>query len=271
MVRVIQISDTHLGRAKSHFVENWPPLAKWLFDEAPDLIVHSGDISVDGADIDDDFVYCRELMADLPAPMLVVPGNHDVGEPHNPHQPVDDARLARWNKHYESDCWVHDLEDWRILGFDTMIFSTGRLEEEAQFQWLEKQMASAGGRRIAWFCHQPLFIKNWDDEDNGYWSVKPEPRARLHALAQRYGLALVGSGHLHLSHQMNIDGTEFIWCPSAAFTVGPDLQPPLGGEKTLGAVRYEFSGHDFRFERVHLPQLQQMWIDDVVAEVYPPR
>ncbi|MBV2143613.1 metallophosphoesterase [Falsochrobactrum sp. TDYN1] len=271
MVRLIQITDTHLGRGKAHFNENWEPLAAWIAAETADLIIHSGDISVDGADVEDDFLFCRELMGDIAAPMLVIPGNHDVGEPKNPHQPVNAERLARWNRYFGADHWVKDIEDWRLLGFDSMIFSSGLPEEEAQFRWLEKQMAEAAGRRIAWFSHQPLFINSWNDADNGYWSVKVEPRARLHALVEHFDVGLIASGHLHLSHDFTLDDIQFVWCPSAAFVVGPEMQPPLGGEKLLGAVSYMFSGRDVTFERIHLPQLKEMWIDDVVAEVYPPR
>ncbi|MBB4093114.1 metallophosphoesterase family protein [Brucella pecoris] len=271
MVRVIQISDTHLGRHRAHFVENWQPLKNWLASENPNLIIHSGDISVDGADVEDDFAFCREVMVGLPAPMLVVPGNHDVGEPQSAHQPTNEHRLERWNRQYGADFWAKDVGAWRLLGFDSMILSSGLAAEEAQFHWLERQMESADGRRIAWFTHQPLFINGWDDIDNGYWSVRPEPRTRLQRLTQRFGVDLIANGHLHLSHDFVLDGVQFVWCPSAAFAVGPDMQPPLGGEKQLGAVRYEFSDAGFTFERIHLPELTMMWIDDVVHEVYPPR
>lgn len=271
MEKVIQISDTHLSRNKAHFVENWRPLVDWLEKEDPSLIIHTGDISLDGADVDDDFTFCRELTGMLRWPMLVVPGNHDVGQFGSPHQPVDPERLARWNLHYKADHWVHDLPGWRLIGFNSMLCSTGLPQEQDQLEWLELQMAGADRRNIAWFCHQPLFIRDWDDGDNGYWSVKPEPRRKLRALADRYRVALVGSGHVHLSHDIKIGGTEFLWGPSAAFTVGEALQEPLGGEKLLGAVRYEFLEAGFEYERIHLPDLRQMWIDDVVAEVYPPR
>ncbi|MFC0244022.1 metallophosphoesterase family protein [Falsochrobactrum ovis] len=271
MVCVIQITDTHLGRDKTHFNENWEPLAAWLSTQAPDLIIHTGDISVDGADVEEDFSFCTELMEELAAPLLVTPGNHDVGEPKNQHQPTNVDRLDRWNRYFGADHWVKDIEDWRLLGFNSMIFSSDLPEEETQFRWLEKQMSEAEGRRIAWFTHQPLFINNWNDADNGYWSVKAGPRARLHKLAERFDVGLIASGHLHLSHDFTLDGIQFVWCPAAAFVVGPQMQPPLGGEKLLGAVKYIFSGRDVTFERIHLPQLKEMWIDDVVAEVYPPR
>lgn len=272
MTKVIQISDTHLGRTKDHFAGNWAPLAAWIAQEAPALIVHSGDISVDGADIDDDFAYCRELMADLPAPLLVVPGNHDVGDPFSQWQPPTDERLTRWAGHYGADCWFDDrIEGWRLIGFDTMIMSSGSEAEEKQFAWLEEVMAGANGRKIAWFCHQPVFIESWDEGSRGYWNVKEAPRARLKAMADKYGLSLVGTGHVHLANHLQIGGTDFVWCPSAAFVCGPAHQEDLGGEKFLGAVRYDFTPEGVKIDIVKLPELKLMWIDDVAHEVYPPR
>ena len=45
---IIQISDTHLSPVKPHFADNWKPLAEWLAAEGPDLVIHTGDVTVDG-------------------------------------------------------------------------------------------------------------------------------------------------------------------------------------------------------------------------------
>jgi 3',5'-cyclic AMP phosphodiesterase CpdA len=271
MTRITQISDTHLSRRKPHFVANWNALVGWIKEQRPSLIVHSGDVTVDGADDEDDLSYCAEILTGIDAPMLVVPGNHDVGEPKHPYQPVGGQRLERWRRHFGPDRWVHDLPNWRLIGFNSMILGSELADEEGQYRFVEESMATAGGRRVAWFCHQPLFINGFDDGDNGYWSAKPDPRSRYRALTQRFDVALVASGHIHRSRDMVVDGIQFVWCPSTAFVVGPDLQPPLPGEQTLGAVTYDFGSRDVQFQRLALPSLAHSWIDDVVDEVYPPR
>jgi hypothetical protein len=40
-MRIIQISDTHLSPGKAHFVDNWPPLARWIAEQRPDLVIHT--------------------------------------------------------------------------------------------------------------------------------------------------------------------------------------------------------------------------------------
>lgn len=271
MRRIVQISDTHLSPNKPHFACNWQPLTAWLTTQAPDLVVHTGDVTVDGADVDEDMRHCRELLDGVGVPVLSIPGNHDVGEAHHPHQPVNETRLARWREHLGPDFWVHDLEDWRLIGLNSMLFGSGEAEEERQLGWLEQQIAEAGGRRLGWFLHRPLFVEAPDEGDKGYWSVPPTPRAHLLDLVRRHQVAFVASGHLHRAHDIEVDGTRYIWGPSSGFVVGEALQPGMAGTTTLGAVTYTFDGRDYEAAIHEIGALETLWIDDVIHEVYPPR
>src|SRR5438132_1151486 len=189
--RVLQISDTHLSRMKPHFAANWAPLREWVRRQNADVIIHTGDLTVDGADHEEDMREGAQLMRSLSAPFLAVPGNHDVGEAGNPHQPVDAERLDRWRRHFGDDWWSHDLENWRLIGLDSMLFGAQNDEEKRQFEWLDRTLSTAGGRRIAWFTHRPLFIERPEEGDTGYWSVKPGPRAKLLDRIRRHDVALV--------------------------------------------------------------------------------
>jgi 3',5'-cyclic AMP phosphodiesterase CpdA len=268
-MRIIQISDTHLSRAKPHFGGNWAPLAAWIAQQRPDLVIHTGDVTVDGAEAEDDLRHAAELMRDLGVPFRAVPGNHDVGDSGHPRQPVTDQRLARWRAYFGPDRWVEDVEGFRLVGLDAMLFGSGHAEEAAQIAWLGAVMREARAQPVAWFLHRPLFLDSPDEGDTGYWSVKPATRAALHELMRRHSVALVASGHLHKAHQAVGGGVQYVWCPSSAFLVGPAIQPPMPGEKRLGAVRYQIEGKSIDAEIVEVPGLRQYWIDDVVDEVYP--
>lgn len=271
MLRVVQISDTHLSPNKPHFAGNWQPLTAWLAAQKPDLVVHTGDVTVDGADVDEDFGYCSGLLTALGVPVLSVPGNHDVGEAHHPHQPVGAPRLARWREHLGADFWSHDVEGWRLIGLNSMLFGSDEVDEARQLTWLEQQIATAAGRRLGWFLHRPLFIEAPDEGDKGYWSVPPKPRAHLLDLVRKHQVAFVASGHLHRAHDFAVDGTRYIWGPSSGFVVGEALQPGMAGTTTLGAVTYEFEGRDYAAAIHEISALRTLWIDDVIHEVYPPR
>jgi 3',5'-cyclic AMP phosphodiesterase CpdA len=268
-VRIIQISDTHLSPNKAHFSDNWAPLAAWIAAERPDLVIHTGDVTVDGADVEEDLRYAAALMRDLRVPFRAVPGNHDVGEAGHPRQPVNAERLARWRTYFGPDRWFEDAEDYRLIGLNAMIFGSGEPEDATQRTWLESVMGDGKGRRIAWFLHRPLFLDSPDEGDTGYWSVKPRPRARLMELVQRYSVVLVASGHLHKSHQTTHQGTCYVWAPASSFLVGSEMQPPMPGEKQLGAVLYELDGAALDVEIIAVPGLSQHWIDHVIHEVYP--
>ena len=271
MARVLQISDTHLSRTKPHFTANWAPLRDWILRQNADLIVHTGDLTVDGADHEEDVREGAELMRSLQAPFLAVPGNHDVGEAGNPHQPVNTERLDRWRRHFGADWWSRDVENWRLIGLDSMLFGSGDDEERCQFEWLRQTLTTADGRKIAWFTHRPLFIESPNEGDTGYWSVKPPSRAPLLELVERYDVALIATGHLHKWRNDMIDRCRYVWCASSGFLVGPDNQRDMPGEKRLGAVIYEFSGSDVSITAGDVPGLKTLWIDDVLHEVYPPR
>jgi 3',5'-cyclic AMP phosphodiesterase CpdA len=143
-MRIIQISDTHLSPGKTHFADNWAPLALWIAEQCPDLVIHTGDVTVDGADVEEDLRSTAELMRGLGVRLRAVPGNHDVGDPGHKHQPVNEARLQRWRSHFGPDRWVEDIEDRRLIGFDAMLLGSGEREEALQARWLEAAMNDAG-------------------------------------------------------------------------------------------------------------------------------
>lgn len=268
-MRVIQISDTHLSPGKPHFTDNWPPLAAWIAAQQPDLLIHTGDVTVNGADVEEDMRHAAELMRCLGVRFRAVPGNHDVGDAAHPRQPVNGERLARWRAYFGPDRWAEDVEGFRLIGLDALLLGSGDPEEAAQLAWLQGVMNDTQGRRIAWFLHRPLFLDKPDEGDTGYWSVKPQPREVLIELVRRHSVLLVASGHLHKAHQTVFDGTSYIWGPASSFLVGPDIQPTMPGAKQLGAVRYELDGTALTTEIIDVPGLAQHWIDEVIEEVYP--
>jgi len=270
-MKIVQITDTHFSPTKPHFNGNWEPLASWIEQSGADLVVHTGDLSVDGADKDDDIAFCMDLMREVSAPMLLVPGNHDVGHLPGSLQPVNAGRLERWRRLVGPDYWMEDAGSWRLIGLDSLLMGFDDAEDEAQFEWLRSALESRGGRRVALFAHKPLFVDAPGEGDTGYWSVRPAQRQRLYDLIAAHDVALFASGHLHRAWQGRYENTSLVWGPSAAFVVG-DMERDMPGERLLGAVIHQF-GHQFgdtvASEIVAIPGMTAFVLDDVVAEVYP--
>ena len=267
-MKIIQITDTHLSALKPQFQENWKPLVEWIDSMEPDLVVHTGDLTVDGADFEEDLVHGREMLGDLRYPTLCVPGNHDIGDMPGTRQPINGERLSRWRRIIGPDRWVHDLGEWRLVGLNSLIIGSGSSEEYEQLAWLEDTLRTRDGRRVLVFKHKPLFVEDPEEGETGYWGLRPEPRRRLLELFRENGVELVASGHLHRARI--VEGAPFrrVWGPSSGFVVGPMVQMPYGDAIVGAAVHTLGAGIESRI--VPLDVLKPIVLDDVIHEVYPP-
>jgi alkaline phosphatase D len=266
-VKIIQITDTHFSPSKPHFNGNWEPLAAWIEEAGADLVIHTGDLTVDGADKDEDISFSMELMRQISVPMLLVPGNHDVGHLPGSLQPVNAARLDRWRRLVGPDYWAEDVGDWRLIGLDSLVMGFEDAEEEAQFEWLQSMLESRGDLRVALFAHKPLFVDELMEGDTGYWSIRPRERQRLYGLVAAHDVRLFASGHLHWAWKGHYQNTSLVWGPAASFILdGMERQMP--GERLIGAVMHVF-GDEVTSEIVAIPGMTAYVLDEVVAEVYP--
>lgn len=267
-MKIVQISDTHLSPSKSHFNNNWEPVRAWIEEMAPDLVIHTGDLTIDGADREDDITFSLGLINRLSMPVLVVPGNHDVGHLPGSHQPVDPERLARWRRLAGPDYWVSDHGDWRLVGFNSLLVGFEDEEEEKQFAWLEEQLRDRDGRKVAVFAHKPLFVDEPQEGDTGYWGIRPRQRQRLFDLFAGADVALHASGHLHWAWTGEHAGMSLVWAPPTSFIIDT-LERQMPGERLVGAVVHTFSEAGVVSEIVAVPGLVSHVLDPIVEEVYP--
>jgi len=267
-MRIIQISDTHLSATHAHFAANTTAFRAWLAAQQADLIVHTGDLAMDGAADPADLAMAAAWNTGLGIPVVSVPGNHDVGDAATirPDQAVDDDRLAAWRAHLGADRWSVDRDGWRLIGLNAMLLGTGHAEEEAQFDWLAQALVGAGP--IALFLHKPLFIDAPDEGPRGYWTVTPEPRRRLLGLLAGSRVRLIGSGHLHIHRHLHVDGIDHVWGPAASFVCG-DSQEDLGGARRLGAVVHTFGADRVESHFVRPVGLEDLTIEPVQRIIYP--
>ncbi|MBY0612733.1 MAG: metallophosphoesterase [Beijerinckiaceae bacterium] len=267
-MRVIQISDTHISAEHAFFDRNTRAIKAWLLGQTCDLVIHTGDVSMDGAGAAADFEASGRWLADMPCETLCVPGNHDVGDLASikAAQPVDDQRIAAWRSAIGPDYWVRDRAGWRLIGLDAMLLATGHPDEERQFDWLEQQLRTS--LPVAIFLHKPLFVDHPDEGPRGYWTVLPEPRRRILDLMGRADVKLVASGHLHIHRQLRHGAIDYVWGPAASFVVG-DSQEPLGGERKLGVVEHVFSVDGVTSRFIRPDGLEDLTIDPVLHILYP--
>jgi alkaline phosphatase D len=266
-MKIIQITDTHFSPDKTHFNANWAPLLTWIEEQKADLIVHTGDLSVNGADHVHDITFSMDLMRQVSTPMLIVPGNHDVGHLPGSDQPVNTERLKRWRDLTDGDRFVEDANGWRFVGLNALLLGHEDEEEEAQFEWLRTAFEERNGRRLALFSHKPLFVDEPHEGDTGYWGVRPIQRKRLYDLIAAHDVPLFASGHLHWAWKGKFENTSIVWGPSAAFVIDT-LEREMPGERLIGAVVHEFTD-EVTSDIVTVPGMTAHVIDEVIHEVYP--
>lgn len=246
--RIAQITDTHLSRSRPLFDGNFLPLAEALHAAGPDLVIHTGDLSLDGADSDDDLVHGVEAMNSLGLDWVAVPGNHDVGDDAvlGGRQPITPERLARWERRVGPLGFCRDIPGWRLIGLDTQGFSAN----PGHRAFVAEAIRGAGDRRLALFQHKPIAEESLADTAVNYWPLLPPARAELLSWFEGRLPDLIASGHVHQQRDRLADGIRQIWAPAVAFIVGDAFHHPMG-EKLLGWVEHSFHADGRHEARVH--------------------
>ncbi len=270
-VRVAQISDTHLSREKPFFVANFNMVAAALAASAPDLVVNTGDVSLDGVAEDDDLAEARRLHEAIGLPARFIPGNHDVGESHDvpgsKETPISIASRERYLRHFGEDFWQIDVPGWRLIGVNSQLLGSNLGPAAAQLDFLAKA-AESGERRLALFVHKPLFDASPDEAAVTGRFVNPEARARLLAAFGERRPLVVASGHVHQYRSTLAGAVRHVWAPSTGFII-PDSHQPCYGEKEVGYVEHRFEPDGSHASMlVRPPGLQRLDMADFAAAAY---
>lgn len=275
--RILQISDTHLSPRTEHFRLNNDLMREPLHRSDHDLIVHTGDITLDGVRYEEDHAYCRDFFGQFPKQVRFIPGNHDVGDNPALSKPeqmngsaINLGRLERYRRFFGPDRWSFDTPAWRLIAINSMLVGSGLDEEQAQFDWLDQQVAGAKSRHIAFFTHQPLFIDEPEPTELTYWTVDPSGGRRFRSLVADSRLRLIASGHLHQQRSRRHGAIALEWGPSVAFTTREALVPEMGGSRQVGHLEHTLHD-DGRVETLTLrvPGSINSHLDDMIDEVYP--
>ncbi|MDX1580591.1 MAG: metallophosphoesterase, partial [Alphaproteobacteria bacterium] len=200
MTRLIQITDTHLSPTHGFFYGNVARTLALINQSQPDMLVITGDLSINGPEVEDDLRFSRWCLRLAHAPTRFLPGNHDVGEePGAEHlgQGITWERLAAYRRNFGTDFWVQDVDAWRLIGINTQLFGSGFDAEAAQWMLLENALAGASGRPCGLFMHKPLFLDAPDEEPEPTKAVAPRARRALIRLLEEHPVKFIASGHLH--------------------------------------------------------------------------
>lgn len=189
MKKIAHISDLHFGTEDPTVAAG---LLRDLEEFQPDLVAVSGDLTQRARS--SEFAAARDYLAKIPAPKIIVPGNHDI--------PLYNV-LRRWlaplqNYHETITRDMHPLyqdDEIAVAGVNTARSSTwkeGRVSH-AQIARLQEQFTALPAHLAkVLVCHHPFIPPEHDPEA----AVVGRVRQTLKMLAGA-GCGLILSGHLH--------------------------------------------------------------------------
>ena len=192
MKTLVHLSDIHFGRTDDAVVTAIVPMIHGL---KPDVLVVSGDLTQRAKP--DQFRAARRFLDALPAPQIVVPGNHDVPL-YNVFQrfmqPLDKYRrfITRDLEPFYADSEI------AVAGINTarsLTFKDGRVNQE-QMQLLHDRLAPLDDRMTKFVVtHHPFEVPEGVDDDQLVGRAKEAMKIFLEA-----GADVLLSGHLHTTH-----------------------------------------------------------------------
>lgn len=244
-MKIVQISDTHISHRGGPTTENFRRLTEHLNEVVrPDLIINSGDVVVIHPDNTNDRAHARELHDALNAPLLVVPGNHDVGEPGTSPWAglaVTDERIAAFEATWGPGHWRHDIDGVILLGINSELLGSGLEREASQWRWLENTVAELpAGVPVLLFLHKPVWTVVEGPTEHQF-DIGNAASERLLGLFEETDLRAVGTGHLHRYRQKLRGDVIEVWAPSTAFISEDDLGLPEGRDE-VGYIEYVIEG-----------------------------
>ena len=269
-MRIVLIADTHLAAEAQAFGRNLDAATARIAQLQPALVIHLGDVTADGVKDPAQFAYAKARLAALAAPLLVVPGNHDVGDcppGGGVKEPaLDLARLAAFRAAFGPDRWSLRVEGWLLVGVNSQLFDSHAEEEAEQAAWLAEVLRE-GEEPVALFLHKPLFRDDPADNPAHGRYAPVGPRTRLLERLARRDVRLVASGHVHQSRRIEDVRTLRLWAPSTA-VVFPDAIQERIGRKACGITVLDLGADGVR---VAFETPEDMRDHDLLdhPEVYP--
>jgi 3',5'-cyclic AMP phosphodiesterase CpdA len=220
---IAQLSDMHL-RPEGQLLYDRIDTAGYLeravahvlaLDPRPDVVIMSGDLAEAGKP--EEYARLRRLIAPLPMPVYVIPGNHDAREP---------LRAAFADKGYlpAAGYLQYAVEGWpvRLIGLDTLVEGRphGALCEE-RLAWLAACLDEQPQQPTMLFMHHPPFDCGIETFDKSRLMEGDEALADL--VRRHPNVERATCGHVHRPIQLRWAGTVASIAPSTAHQATLDL------------------------------------------------
>ena len=218
-----QVTDMHIkagGQLSYRVVDTEAALAKCVahlmnLPQVPDAVLFSGDLTDFGRP--EEYENLARLIAPLPMPVFLMPGNHDDPAQMRKSFPEHAYMRQRTGK---LDYAIDEFP-LRIVALDSTVYTKphGGLTDE-QLQWLDETLGKERSKPTLVALHHPPFWTGIGHMD-AQLLKDPEP---FEAVIRRHPqVERVVSGHLHRNIVRRFGGTVASTCPSPSHQVSLNL------------------------------------------------
>lgn len=200
-LRIVQISDIHCGEV-TFDRERLVSIIKEINEIGPDFVVVAGDLT--GAGYEWEFAEAAEHLAQIDAPKVIVPGNHDarnVGFVHFEREFGD--RFSRYRASFDAE----RAEELGASGVTVVAVDSsepdlneGQIGRE-RYPWIREQFTDPDDIKIFVIHHHLVAIPGTGRERNTI-NDAGDVLAELHHI----GIDIVLSGHKHVPYFWGISG-----------------------------------------------------------------
>jgi predicted MPP superfamily phosphohydrolase len=271
--RLVIVSDTHLSARAPEAQQNWSAVATHIAGVRPDLVIHLGDLTLDGLRVADDLRYGRTQLDQLAAPWRAVPGNHDIGDNLSSltlaDYGVNPLRRQRWIDLIGADWWALDVAGWDLIGINAQLFGSGLPAEKDQWTWLGDQLGGTRSTQPAvLITHKPIAADQEELAAAPPYRFVPSPaRRRLSDLLNGRRPCLVLSGHVHQFRRLQIGDATHAYAPTT-WAVLPDAAQAPMGIKRCGILSVELDRSGATVALVEPAGVQQLTLGHHLPDPY---
>jgi 3',5'-cyclic AMP phosphodiesterase CpdA len=262
MSTLLQVSDPHFGTEQPPVVE---ALVAFALQQRPDVVVLSGDITQRARPAQ--FRAASAFMKRLAAPMLAIPGNHDI--------PLFNV-WARWRHPYAAHTAVfgptlepvHSSPDMLVVCVNTTRawrHKDGEVSAQ-QIERVAKLLAAAKASQLrVVVVHQPVAVTRAEDAKNLLHG-----RAEALQAWSTAGADLILGGHIHLPFVQGLRGlARPVWAVQAGTAVSSRVR--TGAPNSVNLVRWNEvdSPSICRIEQWDFSSAEQAFVCVRVTQVRP--
>jgi Icc protein len=218
-----QVTDMHIkagGKLSYRVVDTGNMLGRCVahllkLPQRPDAVLFTGDLTDFGGD--DEYANLRSIVAPLPMPVFLMPGNHDDRER------LRGAFPEHGYLHRGAGPIDYAIEEFpvRLVALDSTVpRESGGALRPAQLEWLHETLRVDPDKPTIVALHHPPF---WTGIGHMDRMGLANPGALEEVIARHPQVERVISGHLHRAIVTRFGGTVASTCPSPAHQVALDL------------------------------------------------